>query len=101
VERRRAGEPAAPWSVDLVHWLEAPDAELDEEWQRLFVPRRQVRYLRRNALVALAASDDPRDAALAAPFLDSGDALLREHAAWALRTLGGPIAAAALARAGA
>jgi epoxyqueuosine reductase len=101
VERRRAGEAAAPWSVDLVEWLTAPDEQLDEQWQRLFVPRRQMRWLRRNALVALGNSGNEQDAALAAPFLDSDDALLREHAAWALRTLGGPIAAAALSRAGA
>jgi len=101
VERRRAGDPPAPFGVDLVRWLEAPDAELDDEWQRLFVPRRQMRYLRRNALVALGNAGEPKDAALAAPFLDSEDALLREYAAWALRKLGGPIAAAALSRAGA
>lgn len=99
VERRRACDEPAPWSVDLVQWLEAPAEQLDEEWQRLFVPRRRMRYLRRNALIALGNSGTPADAALAAPFLDHEDALLREHAAWALRKLGGPIAAAALARA--
>lgn len=101
VERRRADAEPAPWHVDLVRWLDAPAEELDEEWQRLFVPRRQVRYLRRNALVALGNSGDERNAALAAPFLASDDALLREHAAWALRKLGGPIAADALSCAGA
>jgi epoxyqueuosine reductase len=100
-ERRSASAAAAPWGIDLRAWLEGDDSSIDEEWQRLFVPRRQVRYLRRNALVALGNSGDERSAALAAPYLDSGDAMLREHAAWALRKLGGPIAAAALARAGA
>lgn len=101
VERRRAAMQPLPWHVDLVRWLEAPDAELDDEFQRLFVPRRQMRFLRRNALVALGNSGTEQDAALAAPHLDSDDPLLREHAAWALRKLGGPIAAAALTRAGA
>lgn len=98
VEARRAGEAAVPGAVDLVAWLEAPGEELDAAWQRLYVPRRQVRFLRRNALVALATAGTHQDAALAAPFLDSDDPILREQAAWTLRKLGGPIAAAALAR---
>jgi epoxyqueuosine reductase len=98
VEARRADLPTQPWGIDLVAWLEGDAEAIDEQWQRLYVPRRQVRYLRRNALVALGNAGRPEDAALAAPFLDSDDALLREHADWALRKLGGPIAAAALAR---
>ena len=101
VEARRSGEEPAAFGIRLVDWLEGSDESIDEEWQRLFVPRRQVRYLRRNALVALGNSGREADAALAAPYLDSDDALLREHAAWALRKLGGPLAAAALHRAGA
>ncbi|MCB0877986.1 MAG: tRNA epoxyqueuosine(34) reductase QueG [Thermoleophilia bacterium] len=101
VEGRRAGEQPQPWGIDLVEWLETDDDELDAAWQRLYVPRRQVRWLRRNALVALGNAGTEQDAALAAPWLDSDDAMLRDHAAWALRKLGGPIAAAALARAGA
>ncbi|MEO6866937.1 MAG: tRNA epoxyqueuosine(34) reductase QueG [Gaiellales bacterium] len=102
VEQRRTetAEPR-PWGIDLVEWLEGPDEQIDEEWQRLYVPRRRMQYLRRNALIALGNSGRPEQAALAAPFLESEDALLREHAAWALRKLGGPIAAAALHRAGA
>ncbi|MCW2928547.1 MAG: Iron-sulfur cluster binding protein [Thermoleophilia bacterium] len=96
VEARRADLDPATGTVDLVRWLEAPDDELDDEWQRLFVPRRKMRYLRRNAIVAIGNSGREQDAALIAPYLESPDALLREHAAWALRTLGGPIAARAL-----
>ncbi len=101
IERRRAGDEPMPFGIRLAEWLEGDDASIDAAWDRLFVPRRQVRYLRRNALVALGNSGDPQSAALAAPYLDSDDALLREHAAWALRKLGGPLAAAALRRAGA
>ncbi|MCW2922793.1 MAG: Iron-sulfur cluster binding protein [Thermoleophilia bacterium] len=101
VEGRRSGDDAVGGGVDLVRWLQAEEEDLDAEWQRLFVPRRRMRYLRRNALVALGNSGHERDAALAAPFLDSDDAMLREHASWALRKLGGPVAAAALARHGA
>jgi epoxyqueuosine reductase len=101
VEERRAGAEPAPWGIDLVQWLEQDGDIVDERWQRLFVPRRQVRWLRRNAIVAIGNSGRERDAALVAPWLDDDDPVLREHAAWALRKLGGPIAAAALARAGA
>jgi epoxyqueuosine reductase len=101
VESRRAGEQPAPWGIELRDWLEGDDDAIDEQWQRLYVPRRQVRWLRRNALIALASSARQEDAALAAPYLDSDDPMLREHAAWTLRKLGGPVAAAALRRAGA
>jgi epoxyqueuosine reductase len=98
VEGRRVGEEPRSGRVDLVDWLTAPDAELNERYERFFVPRRKMRFLRRNALVALGNSGRPENAALVAPFLDDEDALLREHAHWALERLGGPIAAAALAR---
>lgn len=99
VERRRAGAEAVDGTVRLVDWLEQPDAQLLADWDRLFVPRRQARFLRRNALVALGNRGSHADAALVAPWLDDADPMLREHAAWALRRIGGPIAAAALARA--
>jgi epoxyqueuosine reductase QueG len=52
----------------------------------LFVPHNDPRYLRRNALVALGnAGGDP---ALAEPFAQGDDPLLREHAEWALERLG-------------
>lgn len=101
VESRRADLEPRPWGVDLVAWLEHEDDRIDPAWNRLFVPRRQVRWLRRNAIVAIGNSGREQDAALVAPWLERGDPLLREHAAWALRKLGGPIAAAALDRAGA
>ena len=101
-ERRRSDtEEPAPWGVNLVDWLEAPEATLNEEFERFFVPRREMRWLRRNALIALGNTGSEQDAALAAPFLTDDDAMLREHAAWALRRIGGPIAAAALRGAGA
>jgi epoxyqueuosine reductase QueG len=42
-----------------------------------------MRYLRRNALVAVG--NGAGDAALAEPYAESDDPLLREHAEWALR----------------
>jgi epoxyqueuosine reductase len=85
IERRRAGEAAPPGAephVSLVDWLEADDEELRRRYDRLFVPRNDPRYLRRNALVALGnAGGDP---ALAERYADSDDPLLREHGEWAL-----------------
>jgi epoxyqueuosine reductase len=85
IERRRAGEAAPPGAephVSLVDWLEADDDELRSRYDRLFVPRNDPRYLRRNALVALGnAGGDP---ALAERYADTDDPLLREHGDWAL-----------------
>jgi epoxyqueuosine reductase len=46
--------PAAEPTVDLLAMLAATDDELLAAHGRWYVPRRQARYLRRNALVALA-----------------------------------------------
>ena len=86
VEKRRAGEappPGAEPHVSLADWLEAPDAELAARYDRLFVPRNDPRYLRRNALVALG--NGAGEVELARPYAASDDPLLREHAEWALR----------------
>src|SRR5438128_8247222 len=54
VEKRRAGdalpEGAEP-HVDLVEWLTDDDESLTRRYDRLYVPRKDARYLRRNALV--------------------------------------------------
>src|SRR4051812_25383845 len=87
VEKRRAGKAAAAAEphVSLVDWLQAGDDELAERYDRLFVPRNDPRYLRRNALVALGNAGG--DASLAQPYAESDDQLLREHAEWALGRL--------------
>jgi epoxyqueuosine reductase len=88
VERRRADvPPAGEPTVDLVAWLEADGSELLEQYERLYVPRRNPRYLKRNALVALGNSGGPEHAAAIEPFLADEDPLLREHAEWALARL--------------
>jgi epoxyqueuosine reductase len=90
VEKRRAGEPAPPDAeptVSLVDWLEAEDAELRVRYERLFVPRNDPRFLRRNALVALGNNGRPEDRRLAERYGDSDDPLLREHAEWACARL--------------
>jgi epoxyqueuosine reductase len=87
VERRRAGEglpDGAEPHVSLVEWLEAGDDELAERYDRLFVPRNDPRYLRRNALVALGNAGDCDAEPVLERYADGDDGLLREHAQWAL-----------------
>ncbi len=89
-EKRRAAEPLpedAEPVVSLLEWLQAPDEELRERYDRLYVPRNDPRYLRRNALVAAGNAGDPALAPAVDRYADSDDALLREHAVWAARRL--------------
>ncbi|HEY7018526.1 MAG TPA: tRNA epoxyqueuosine(34) reductase QueG [Gaiellaceae bacterium] len=91
VEKRRAGDPgtrSVEPHVSLVDWLEAGDDELAERYDRLFVPRNDPRYLRRNALVALGNAGGPGARELAERYAEDDDPLLREHAEWALAQLG-------------
>ena len=86
VEKRRAGDPgtrSVEPHISLVDWLTAGDDELAARYDRLFVPRNDPRYLRRNALVAVG--NGVGDVELAQPYAESEDSLLREHAEWALR----------------
>jgi epoxyqueuosine reductase len=85
VEKRRRDEPESDGAhVDLVDWLERDGRELVADFDRLYVPRNDARWLRRNALVALgnAGGGEHRDAL--ARFADGDDELLAEHARWAL-----------------
>ncbi|HSL65545.1 MAG TPA: tRNA epoxyqueuosine(34) reductase QueG [Gaiellaceae bacterium] len=87
VERRRADEPlpsGAEPVVSLVDWLAREDDELRRAYDRLYVPRNDGRHLKRNALVALGNAGRPEHAAAVEPYLEHGDPMLREHAAWAL-----------------
>jgi epoxyqueuosine reductase len=88
IEKRRTGlepPPEAEPYVSLVDWLEASADELAARYDRLFVPKNDPRYLRRNALVALGNSGgDPEPARR---YAESDDPLLREHAEWALARL--------------
>jgi epoxyqueuosine reductase len=90
IEKRRAGrelQAGAEPTVSLVDWLEAQDADLRVRYERLFVPRNDARYLRRNALVALGNNGAPEHQELAERYARSDDPMLREHAAWALARL--------------
>lgn len=90
IEKRRGREapPAAAEPVlSLADWLEADGAELVRRYERLYVPRRDPRYLRRNALVALGNAGGPEHRALLERYARDPDPLLAEHASWALARL--------------
>jgi epoxyqueuosine reductase len=90
VEKRRAAEPLpadAEPHVSLVDWLEAEEDELAERYDRLYIPRNDGRYLRRNALVAAGNTRDPSLAPAVARCAGHDDPLIREHAEWALARL--------------
>jgi epoxyqueuosine reductase len=92
VEKRRAGEspPAdAEPVVSLRDWLTAEDEELRRRYDRLYFPRNDARYLRRNALVAAGNSGDPSLLDAVAGWAERDDPLLRDHAEWAANRLSG------------
>lgn len=78
--------------VSLEEWLSADDRELVARYQRLYFPRRDPRFLRRNALVALADTGTRVHEPLLERYAGSGDELLAEHARWALSRLREPTA---------
>jgi epoxyqueuosine reductase len=85
VEKRRADDPVpagAEPHVRLADWLEGDDASLMKRYERLYVPKNDARYLRRNALVALGNTGVVADLPLVEPFLERDDELLREQAEW-------------------
>jgi epoxyqueuosine reductase len=95
VADRRSPPPAPPGEdgsrLDLLELLEASDEELMAAHGRWYIPDRQPRYLRRNALVALGNVGDGRHPATEralSRWLHADDPLLVEHARWAAHRLG-------------
>ncbi|HEY9556147.1 MAG TPA: tRNA epoxyqueuosine(34) reductase QueG [Acidimicrobiales bacterium] len=79
--------PVAP----LLELLDPDDAVVLAHAERWYIPRRELRYVRRNALVVLGNVGDGRHADvvhLLERYLAHEDPLLRAHAVWAARRLG-------------
>ena len=77
--------------VDLVELLELDDDELMARYGRWYIPRREPRYVRRNALVALGNSGrggDPDVIETVDRYRGDADPMLARHADWAARRLG-------------
>jgi epoxyqueuosine reductase len=90
VEKRRADRPAVEGAephIRLADWLQDEADAVTERYDRLYVPRNDARYLRRNALVALGNVGSADDVQLARPFADSDDPMLQEQARWTIARL--------------
>jgi epoxyqueuosine reductase len=89
IEKRRARElPLDDGAhVSLDWWLSASDEALIARYGHLYVPRRDPRYLRRNALLALAEAGTNTHAPLLEHYESLDDEMLSEHARWALAAL--------------
>ena len=95
LEDRRSPPPSATagdqaW-VPVLEVLAASDDDLLARHGRWYIPRRQPRYLRRNALVVLGNVGDGADPEVEAALrraLADPDPMLRSHAAWAAERLG-------------
>jgi epoxyqueuosine reductase len=86
----RRGDGDRPW-LSLLALLDEDDAAVLALAGRWYIPRREVRYVRRNALVVLGnigQGDDPAVAAVLTRHLAHPDPLLRAHAVWAARRMG-------------
>jgi epoxyqueuosine reductase len=84
VEKRRAGQPAGDGHVDLVAWLEADGRDVVDAFDRLYVPRNEPRWLRRNAAVALGNVGNAEHVPALERVAAGDDELVAEHARWAL-----------------
>ncbi len=82
--RRSGALPAGDAFVPLADWLHGSAGAVFARYGRLYVPDRDVRYLRRNALVVAGNGDDAARE-LAAPFVDDPDPMVARaarRAAW-------------------
>jgi epoxyqueuosine reductase len=77
-------DPAQSW-IPLVDLLERSDEELLARHGRWYIPRREARWIRRNALVALGnVGRGPAVVEALERYAAGDDEVLAEHAAWAL-----------------
>ncbi len=84
------GRPDRAW-VPVLELLGSSDEELLARHGRWYIPERDPRYLRRNALVVLGNTGEGGDPAVRAALRDAlrhPDPLLRAHAVWSARRLG-------------
>ena len=84
-------ETEARTSLPVMQLLTGTDEELEELVGRWYIPGRDLRYIRRNALIILGNTGSPGDGqvgAVLSAYLSGPDALLRAHAVWAASRLG-------------
>jgi epoxyqueuosine reductase len=83
--------------VELTFILNASDSVLLDRFGHWFIPDRDPRIIRRNALIAAGNSGHQPLVPLIASYAGYPDWVLRAHAIWSLQQLGGPLAEAVLA----
>ncbi len=92
IEKRRAGvalaDDAVP-NVSLVDWLTRAGSDLVIEFDRLYVPRNDRRWLKRNALHALGNTGDHESLIHLEPYRASDDPILEDAATWAEKEIAG------------
>ncbi len=84
-------EPGSQTTLAVLDLLASDDRELQRLVGRWYIPGRELRYVRRNALVVLAntgGGHDPEVVATLRRFLVDPDPLLRAHAVWCAGRLG-------------
>jgi epoxyqueuosine reductase len=84
-------EPEAQAYLSVLQILAADDATLESMIGRWYIPGRELRYVRRNALIVLGNIGDGSDPDVAAALsraLGSDDPIVRAHAVWAASRLG-------------
>jgi epoxyqueuosine reductase len=87
VEKRRRGEAASAGAngrISLSDWLERDGADLVAEFDRLYVPRNDPRWLRRNALMAAGNVGGDELVPSVERYVDDPDPILGDAAGWAL-----------------
>ena len=92
IEKRRAGvalaDDVVP-NVSLDDWLTRAGSDLVAEFDRLYVPRNDARWLQRNALYALGNTGVGGSLAPLEPYFESDDPILVEAATWAETRIAG------------
>jgi epoxyqueuosine reductase len=89
-DRIDAPAPAPESGVDVLAMLSADDAELLERHGRWYIAERDPRWLRRNALIVIGNTADPKSSEVRVcldRYIAGDDAVLAEHARWAAQRL--------------
>jgi epoxyqueuosine reductase len=90
IEKRRRDvdlHPDSTPTVSLREWLEGDGEEIVAEFDRLYVPRKDPRWLRRNALIAAGNVGDAELADVVERYARDDDPVLRDAAEWALERI--------------